>query len=215
MKKLFILLTVFLSAFSFAKAQYVVHTAVVPLHDEMLNLMISGDEGNLTEIITNGNDFIGCTIEGNSITIVSEDSTKKGILKIKIKAIAAGQSQINLKFTNYKVRYKVNVFELSQIKVVKAADISKTPDTYFNQFVILNGVSLDKAKKRNQLPDVSGKILKKSDWIFQDESGLLYVTGLTGSSSQQKFSVLCTVEDIPRMGWIVRGNRILTLPEKK
>ena len=198
-----------------ASAQYSAQPLTVTLHDEVYNLMITGDAGIINENITAGNYYLGTSIEGNSVKISETDTLKKGFLKLKIEAISQGTSMLILKFTNYTVRYKVDVSALSSVKTVKISEISKTPENFFNQYVILSGVSIEKAKKKNQQPDIHGKILRKSDWIFQDESGMLYVTGQVEPSADRKYTVLCTIEDIPRMGWIVRGNRLLNIPEKK
>jgi hypothetical protein len=95
--------------------------------------------------------------------------------EIKVKVIGFIELDANNEWAFY--GYKVTVISDAEITKVNAADINSKPGNYTNGIFMLEGTSRGWGFPVNTSV-VWGKMVTRSDWVFEDNTGALYITGI-------------------------------------
>lgn len=186
--------------------------------DKRLNLMLISDSIKIeTESLDKNVKTVKYDIKGDSVKF-SEKNTKNPSQGYTYKFIAAnsGISKIiteKIKFGKRKnivekKEYNIRVFNLKDVEKVSIADIVRNPEKFYEKFVIVSGYNRGwGAPKKTK--KVWGTMITRSDWVLEDNSGAVYITGLRIPKEILKPNILAEVIRLSENKWAVRGDRIL------
>lgn len=109
---------------------------------------------------------------------------------------------------NKKIIYTGQNGNLKFGEKVSIADIVRNPKNFYKRFIVVSGYNRGwgtpkKAKK------VWGTLLTRSDWVLEDNSGAVYITGLRVPKKILRPNILAEVVRLSGDKWAIRGERIL------
>jgi len=137
-------------------------------------------------------------------------AANSGISKIIIEKIKFGKGKDIVE----KKEYKIKVFDLKDVEKVLLADIVKNNEKYYEKFIILSGYNRGWGKPE-KAKEVKGTLVMRSDWILEDDSGAVYITGFRVQKEILRVNILAEVIRLSQDKWAVRGDRILKIKTHK
>ncbi len=149
-----------------------------------------------------------CKVERDVITYLGYDKTPAGKLRLGFKAVYGGKTRIAIRIGKSKPDfYKVSVLNVGQVPLINVSDLKASPKDYKHKIFRLFGSNRGwgAAEKAGE---VWGAHVTRSDWIFEDDTGAINVTGAPLPSG----SKLTLVAYLTRFGkeWAV--NSVLVMP---
>ena len=188
-----------------------------PLSLYRVNLMVVGDKAFVkTRPWSKGEKRVDCEVIGDAIRLVGKEGSLYTGYIFEFKAVKPGDSIIIEKILDYgkgahtvKIfKFKVKVFSKDSLKRVSISSIAADPYKYQNTLFIISGISCGwghplKAKT------VWGKMVTRSDWIIEDETGAAFVKGPPLTLERKNLTFVGSVVVLRQGGWILAVHKIL------
>ena len=110
-----------------------------------------------------------------------------------------------------KILYKfaVKVFSLNELERVKISSIASNPLQFKDQLFIISGMSRGWGSPVNA-KTVWGRMLTRSDWVIEDETGAAFVKGVPVTLREEAVTMVAKILVLPDGGWILAVHKILT-----
>lgn len=191
------------------------------LQEDKPNLILTGE----TALVKTGALDINITtvrygITGDALQFTSEntDNREEGYT-YTFKGIKSGDAEITLNLTNLKKGeegiitkvYKVKVINVSELPKVNAVDIFNNPKNYTGILFVMEGINRGWGLPVNA-KEIRGKVVTRSDWVFEDSTGALYVTGLYKPEKEGGLKIIGGIVLDENNEWAFYGYKIL-LPD--
>ena len=153
-------------------------------------------------------------ITGDALQFISKntDNRDEGY-SYSFTAIKSGDAVITLNLQNMKKGeegiikkiYQIKVISETELPRVNAIDIFKNPKNYTGILFVMEGTNRGWGK----LSEVWGKMITRSDWVFEDYTGALYVTGLYKPDKESELKIIGGILLDENNEWAFYGYKIL------
>lgn len=156
-------------------------------------------------------------LTGDALHFISQNIGNRELgYSYYFKAIKSGEIKITLSLQNMKKGeegiikkyYKVKVFNDSEITKVNVLDIYSNPKFYTDNLFILDGISRGWGKPVNA-SIVWGTQVTRSDWVFEDSSGALYITGVFMIEAGKEVKIIGNTVINENNDWTFYGYKII------
>lgn len=213
---LFILLVLFL--LSNLTASIPAAASGIPLRVDMTNRLLVGETARIQTGPLNKNiNDVTCEVRDEVVTFMGKTGNSptgytfifraarpgNAIIVEKIFRLGKGEEKVASR------TFRTRVFAPDEVPAVSSAAIARAPRRYAGRLVKLSGISRgwgrpQKAKK------VWGVMATRSDWILEDNTGAVYISGLLRPEKGRHVSVICQVMARPNGAWSLMGRKMDT-----
>ncbi len=188
-----------------------------PLHPDKVNLLIVGEKALIkTQALDKNTKRIVCKTSGEAIRLIKRQGTPSTGYIFEFRAVKPGEAVIIEKVVKHGkngekmelLRFVVKVFSQDKLKRVKLSSVASNPLKFKNRLFIISGINRGwgspvKAKT------VWGRMLTRSDWVIEDETGAAFVKGIPFSLEEKLVTMVCRILVLPDGGWILVVHKIL------
>lgn len=145
-------------------------------------------------------------IEGETITFLGIHKTETKIVKVGFKAIKKGKAIIKINLNGSPQTFEIHVVSADEIPLIKIAEIIANPQQYRFKLFKIAGANRGWAPPM-QHKEAWGERITKSDWVLEDETGAVNVTGQVISSAKNLIviSYLAPMND----NWVVWAVKLI------
>ncbi len=184
---------------------------------DKVNLLIVGEEVAVKTVALDKNvKRVICRVSGDSIRLVKREGTPSSGYVFRFRAVKSGRSVVVEEILRHgkggerKILYKfaVKVFSLNELDRVKISFIASDPLQFKDRLFIISGMSRGWGSPANA-KTVWGRMLTRSDWIIEDETGAAFVKGVPISLREEPVTVVAKILVLPDGGWILVVHKIL------
>ena len=212
------LLLALLFVSGFSAATEVSSSSPITLSPYQLNLLLQGEQAIVKTGPLNKNvKSCRCEVKGSSLRFVERTGNPSSGYIFRYDAVQPGESLIIETVSKFgkggdKVetrKFQVCVLDADSIPKITLKELKENIGCYKDQFVKLSGVNRgwgrpEKAHK------VWGAMLTRSDWILEDDTGAVYVTGMPQAKRDEAFTFICKVVTPSDKDWALVYYRRLT-----
>lgn len=132
------------------------------------------------------------------------------------KAVKPGEVTITLSGVNRKKGeegiiwkyYKVKVFDETGLTKVNALEIFNNPQYFTDRLFLLEGTSRGWGKPV-YASEVWGKLITRSDWVLEDNTGAIYITGIFKIENGTEVKVIGKIVLDENSDWSFFGNKVI------
>ena len=204
MKNLKILPLLFLGLLSLSGsvgAKNVSCSSKILLSPNQLNILLKGDRAVLKTGPLNKNiNDVRSEVKGSSLKLAGRTGRPSSGYIFTYDAVLPGESLIIEKVSKFgkggeKIEtreFKVRVFDANKVPEVTIKALKENIGRYRGQFVRLTGVDRNWGKPE-KAKEVWGTMLTRSDWILEDDTGAVYVSGKPDAQKGETFTLICKV----------------------
>ena len=192
-------------------------SAVIPLYPDRVNLLIVGEEAVIkTRALDKNVKRVICKVSGDAVHLVKRQGIPSSGYIFQFKAVKPGEAVIIEEIVRYAkggekadvFRFAVKVFSQDGLERVKLSSIASDPLRFKDRLFIVSGINRGwgspvKAKT------VWGRMLTRSDWVIEDETGAAFVKGFPFSFEKKPVTMVCRILVLPDGGWILVVHKIL------
>lgn len=156
----------------------------VELQAGKTNMLVKGEKAFLATGPVLKGLKIDCEVEGEAIKLTDRSGDDKEGYTFTFEAVKSGKAAVIKKSgpagadsAALKTRIETEVLTLDQVPAVKIEDLQKDPGSYKDRVFKISGMGRGwglpaKAKQ------IWGQLVTKSDWVLEDDTGAVYVTGM-------------------------------------
>ncbi len=195
-----VLLTILFLSIS-ARAKNTSPPLKVPLYYKQINLIIAGDQAILrTEPLNKNTKYVKCEVKGNSLKLAKRAGSPslgyifiynairpgKSVIVEKVSKLGKGRERVETR------KFVVRVFNMNMIPKVKTRKLEENINCYIGKFVKLAGISRGWGRTL-KAKEIWGTMQTRSDWILEDDTGAVYVTGGSLPQKGKALTIICKV----------------------
>lgn len=119
---------------------------------------------------------IDVKVEGDVITFLGLHKTETNIVKLGFKTLKKGESIIKITLHHSIQTFKIRVVSTDEIPLLKISELIANPQKYRFKLFKISGANRGWAPPM-QHKEAWGERITKSDWVLEDETGAVNVTG--------------------------------------
>ncbi len=159
---------------------------------------------------------VTCEIKGDSLILLERKGFPGSGYVFRLKAVKPGEATVIEEFfkqgkrkkERYAKKLYVKVFSIGSIPHVHLSYLNRNPKRFLDQLFIVSGTSRGWGLPKDT-KTIWGRMITRSDWIIEDETGAAYITGIPRVEKGKKVSIVCQIKLFQDGSWALLGKKLV------